>query len=148
MARFDLIHKFAYVRELTPCYLPYYEGVTYQYMLIGWIPRIFWPDKPVASDSNQVVDVDYGFKFRQQTGTNIGIGRLPEAYVNFGAVGIVVLMFMQGLAFGFINHLYNGPHSDGGRAIYISIMVFFLNGIGSSTAIWLACWRKTCWPIH
>ena len=75
MARFDLIHKFAYVRELTPRYLPYYEGVTYQYMLIGWIPRIFWPDKPVASDSNQVVDVDYGFKFRQQTGTNIGIGQ-------------------------------------------------------------------------
>lgn len=136
MARFDLIHKFAYVREMTPRYLPYYEGITYQYMLISWIPRVVWPDKPVASESNQIVDVDYGLKFPQQTSTNIGIGQLPEAYVNFGVAGIVVVMFLQGLVFGLINHLYNGPRSDGGRAIYVSIMVFFLNGIGSSTAIW------------
>jgi len=51
-------------------------------------------------------------------------------------VGIAVVMFLQCLIFGVVNHVYNGPRSDGGRAIYLSLMIFLLNGIGSSTVIW------------
>jgi hypothetical protein len=137
MARFDLIHKFGYVREVTPRLIPYYDGATYEYLLIGWIPRFFWPDKPNASSSNSQLDVEYGFLYEQQTSrTVVSIGQLPEAYVNFGLLGVVVVMLLQGLVLGAINHLYNGPRSDGGRAIYLSVMIFFLNGIGSSTVIW------------
>jgi hypothetical protein len=49
LARFDLVHKFAWVRELTPLVQPYYLGETYTYFLYSAVPRALWPDKPVAS---------------------------------------------------------------------------------------------------
>jgi hypothetical protein len=135
--RLDLIHKFAHVNSLVPRYVPFYQGETYGYLLIGWIPRVIWPDKPLASESNQRMDVDLGLKYAAQTGrSTIGIGQLPEAYANFGILGIIIVMLVQGMIFSGLDHLLNGPRSGGGRAVYLSLMVFLLNGIGSSTAIW------------
>lgn len=136
MARFDLLHKFAYVQELTPTYVPYYRGETYGYLLYGWIPRFVWPDKPVASDVVSMLDVDYELLYDFQTRTTkIGIGQLPEAFANFGLVGIVLVMSLQGLFFAMLDRILNGPKSDGGRAIYLSLMIFCLNGIGSATVV-------------
>ncbi len=136
MARFDLEHKFAYVSDMTPRLIPYYEGQTYSYLLVAWIPRLIWPDKPDASESNHRLDIDYSLLYPQQIlQTVIPIGQLPEAYANYGPLGVVVVMFLQGLVFSVINHVFNDPRSDGGRAIYLSTMVFFLNGIGSSVVV-------------
>jgi len=133
LARFDLVHRFMYVREMTPAFVPYYQGETYAYFLYAWIPRLIWPDKPSASEANQRIDVDYAFKYEWQDSTT-SIGQLPEAYVNFGIIGIAVVMALQGLVFAVMDAVLNGPRSDGGRAIYLVIMAYFLNGIGSSSA--------------
>ena len=93
-----------------------------------------WPEKPSASEANQRIDVDYGLKYEWQDST-ISVGQLPEAYANFGIVGIAVVMALQGIVFAVLDALLNGPRSDGGRAIYLVIMAYFLNGIGSSSAI-------------
>ena len=134
LARFDLVHKFAHVREMTPTYIPYYNGESYSYFLYTWVPRMLWPDKPAASESNDRLDVDYGLKYEAQPVT-IGIGQLPEAYANFGVIGIAVVMALQGLVFAVLDVVLNSPRSDGGRAIYLVIMAYFLNGIGSSAAV-------------
>jgi hypothetical protein len=63
------------------------------------------------------------------------LGQLTEAYANFGVIGILIIMALQGLIFGVLDGLFNGPESEGGRAIYLSIMVSLLNGIGASTPI-------------
>ena len=135
LARFDLLHKFIWVHEMTPAVIPYYNGETYRYFLVAWIPRVIWPDKPSASLANNRTDVDYGFLLEQQTATNIGIGHLPEAYANFGVMGILIVLALQGITFALLDSIFNGPQSQGGRAIYLSIMVFFLNGIGSSSVV-------------
>lgn len=132
--RFDLLHKFTWVREVTPDLVPYYRGSTYNYFIYGWIPRIIWPNKPIASASNDQTDEDYGLKLRGQP-TSVGIGQLAEAYANFGIIGVVGLMFLQGLVFAALDKLLNGPESQGGRAVFLVVMIYFLNGIGSSTAI-------------
>lgn len=134
LARFDLIHRFAYVQRLTPAYIPYYEGETYTYFLYAWIPRIVWPNKPSAGDANEIIDTDYRLTTANSS-TTYGIGQLPEAYTNFGLVGIVGVMAVQGVVFAFLDRLLNGRNSEGGRAIYLSVMIYFLNGIGSSSAI-------------
>lgn len=134
LGRFDLVHRFAYVREMTPAIVPYYHGETYAYFLYGWIPRLLWADKPSASNANQRIDVDYALKYEWQSSTT-SIGQLPEAYANFGVVGIAVVMALQGIIFAVLGHLLNGPRSEGGRAIYLVVMAYFLNGIGSSAAI-------------
>lgn len=133
LARFDLVHKFAYVYHLTPSYIPYYHGQTYGYFVYAWIPRIFWPDKPSAN-VNEQIDVDYMLK-QAGSSTSIGIGQLPEAYINFGLIGIVLVMGIQGFVFALLDSSLNGARSDGGRAIYLSVMVYFLNGIGSAAAV-------------
>jgi hypothetical protein len=58
-SRLDLLHRFAYVGEMTPAVVPFYRGSTYSYIWTGWIPRFIWPDKPSASESNRRMDVDY-----------------------------------------------------------------------------------------
>ncbi len=135
MSRFDLLHNFVRVQQLTPGTVPYYEGSTYGYLFYGWIPRFLWPDKPIAQGANVTFAVAYGFLAPEQTSSvMIGIGHLPEAYANFGVGGIVFVMALQGAFLAFIGKMLNGPHSEGGKAIYLAIMIFFLNGIGSSTA--------------
>lgn len=134
LARFDLIHRFAYVQKLTPTYIPYYQGETYQYFLYAWIPRLIWPNKPSASIANDTIDIDYRLK-PINSSTTYGIGHLPEAYANFGLAGIIGVLALQGIIFALLDHLFNGRNSNGGRAIYLSVMVYFLNGIGSSSVI-------------
>ena len=134
LARFDLVHRFAYVAEMTPAYIPHYDGVSYSYFLYAWIPRLLWPDKPSASESTDWLDLDYGFKYESQPVT-VAIGQLPEAYANFGVIGIGLVMAVQGIIFALLDAMLNGPRSEGGRAIYLVIMAYFLNGIGSSAAV-------------
>lgn len=134
LTRFDQIHKFAYIREVTPAYIPHLNGQTYTYFLYAWIPRVIWSSKPVASAGMSQMDVRYGFRYEWQN-SSIGVGQLPEAYVNFGALGVLLMMILQGVIFAVLDVVLNGPHSDGGRAIYLTVMVYFLNGIGASTAV-------------
>lgn len=133
-ARLDLIHRFVWVRQLTPDYVPYYEGRTYSYLLVAWVPRILWPGKPSASSANAAMDIDYRLKHPGGSET-VSIGQLPEAFANFGLPGVIVVMFLQGVVFAALDVVLNRASSQGGRAIYLTQMVYFLNGIGSSTVM-------------
>jgi len=135
MRRLDLLHQFVFVQELTPNTIPYYQGETYGYLAYGWIPRLLWPDKPIAQQANITFALDYGLLYDEQIDkTMTGISHLAEAYANFGVWGVAIVMGIQGIILALINIVLNSVGSQGGRAIYISIMVFFLNGIGSATA--------------
>lgn len=135
-SRFDLLHRFAYIGQMTPESVPFYNGDTYTYLLYGWIPRILWPGKPEASDASRQMDIDYGFLYDiPGQSASIGIGQLPEAWVNFGAPGIIVVLMLQGIFFALLRGMLTGPRSEGGQAIYLSIMVSFLNGIGSVVVV-------------
>lgn len=138
MSRFDLLHSFVYVHQMTPSSVPFYQGETYAYLLYGWVPRFLWPDKPIAQQANIIFAVDYRLlpedQAYQATGTMIGIGHLPEAYANFDVTGVFLVMALQGMLLAAANAIFNGSRSEGGSAIYLSITVFFLNGIGSATA--------------
>jgi hypothetical protein len=130
-----MLHIFVHVTELTPETVPYYEGRTYLYLLYGWIPRFVWPDKPAAQQDTRDIAVDDRLLDRSvNTTTSIGIGVLAEAYANFAAPGIAVGLGLQGLCLALLGSMLNGPRSDGGRAAYLAIMVYFFNGIGAATA--------------
>lgn len=137
-ARLDLLHFFTLVQEKTPDTVPYYRGETYSFLFYGWIPRFLWPTKPIAQQANKIFAVDYGIQTEAGTETTMfGIGHLPEAYANFGIPGLIIIMMLEGGVFALLNYIFNGPNSDGGRAIYIATMVWLLNGIGSNTAFLL-----------
>jgi O-antigen polysaccharide polymerase Wzy len=136
MSRFDTFHVLEHVYQWTPAVVPYYGGSSYSYFLVTWVPRVVWPDKPNASDVGIRFELDYGLLSPSQVGgATIGMGQLTEAYANFGVLGVVVIMAMQGVIFALLDGVFNGPESQGGRAIYLSVMVSLLNGIGASTPI-------------
>jgi hypothetical protein len=136
LQRFDLLHQFIYIRDLTPYSVPFFGGSTYTYLFYGWIPRFIWPDKPVASTAQDDLAIAYRFMPEEDKGKySIGTGFLPEAYANFGSWGVPCVMVVQGVFLAFVNMLLNGPNSQGGRAIYLSVMIYFINGIGAGTAL-------------
>ncbi len=134
--RFDMIHIFSHVLELTPGEVAHYGGVSYEYMLYGWIPRVLWRDKPSSTEANIMFALDYGLMIEsQRDSVRMGIGFLTEAYANFGVGGVVVIMFVIGTFLSAAATIFNGPQSDGGKATYIVVMAFFMNGLGSATTM-------------
>lgn len=96
--RTSLLLQTAHVIDWTPEAVPFRYGETYKYMLITLIPRLVWPDKPVAQQANIEFAIDYGVTDERGTETTMfGVGHLGEAYLNFGAFGILPIYFIIGL---------------------------------------------------
>ncbi len=133
-SRMDLIHQFALVRSLTPAEIPHQRGATYTYFLITLIPRAIWPEKPKAGSANKFFGVNYGLTTEEGAErSTFGVSLLAEGYINFGWVGVTLIMALQGAFLTLLQRLFGERESgEGGRAVYVSFLVFFLNGIGSS----------------
>ena len=56
--------------------------------------------------------------------------------MNFGWVGVILIMLVQGVLIGGMQHSFGGKISGpGGQAVFLCFFVYFLNGIGSSAEI-------------
>lgn len=136
LARLDLLHIFAWLHTATPATLPYYGGSTYDYFLYGWIPRVLDPGKPNAAIATRTFEYDYALLEPSQLGqASIGIGHPAEAYANFGPPGVVVVMFLEGLFIALLWRIFDVPGLYAPKAVYLAVLLTFLNGIGSYTAI-------------
>jgi hypothetical protein len=136
-SRTDLIHQVAHIYSLTPSVVPYQYGATYSYFLVALIPRVIWPDKPVAGDSNNFFAVTYGITTEEGVkSTTFGVSLLGESFINFGWYGAVFIMLLYGLVLSLLQHSFGESRSGpGGQAVFLAFFVFFLNGIGSSAEI-------------
>ena len=64
------------------------RGETLWEAIIALIPRVFWPDKPVAAGSGDLVSKYTGYYFAE--GTSVGIGHVMELFINFGQWGVII----------------------------------------------------------
>lgn len=135
--RTDLIHQVAHIHAMTPTVVPHQYGETYSFFLVALIPRVLWPDKPVAGSANSFFGVNYGLQTEEGAKiTTFGVSILGESYINFGWTGVVLIMLLQGLILAVLQHMFGDPRSGpGGQAVFLAFFVFFLNGIGSSAEI-------------
>jgi O-antigen polysaccharide polymerase Wzy len=98
LQRASLLTQVAHVLELTPSQIPFQEGQTYSYLAIGLIPRFLWPDKPSINEANQFYQLAYGLSdTKTVTSTSISVGAMAEAYINFGWLGVIVIMCVIGI---------------------------------------------------
>ena len=136
-SRTDLIHTFAYIYSLTPAVVPYQYGSTYEYLAIAWIPRVVWPEKPQANAANNFFAVAYEVSTEEGVKTSsFGATLMGEGFMNFGVSGVVMIMVALGLVTSLLEDVFAGEDSGpGGRAIFLAIFVYFLNGIGSSAEL-------------
>ncbi|MCM3869117.1 MAG: hypothetical protein ND895_00290 [Pyrinomonadaceae bacterium] len=135
--RTDLVHQVAHIHAMTPSVVPHQHGETYSYFVVALIPRVLWPEKPVAGSANTFFGVNYGLQTEESAKiTTFGVSMIGEAYINFGWPGVVLIMLFQGLILGVLQHIFGESRSGpGGQAVFLAFFVFFLNGIGSSAEI-------------
>ncbi len=82
-------------------YETFARGETLRQAAVGFIPRIIWPNKPVAGGSGDYVTQYTGVEYAE--GTSVGMGQVFELYINFGRVCVVVGFLIFGAAVGYID---------------------------------------------
>lgn len=125
--RTNILATFAQVTELTPQYIPYWGGYSYQTIFTSFLPRFLMPGKPMKF-VGQEFGHRYGFldPFDKTTSYNLPV--LVEMYVNFGPLGIIIGMFILGALFKIFYILFNHPDiSEGGAILSSVIFMNFLN---------------------
>jgi len=112
LTRSSLVKESATVYENTPSVVPYQYGASYGYLVVTLIPRFLWPDKPSVNDSNRFYQLAYGVTQAEDLDhVAIGAGLIPEAYMNFGWVGIPVVMCLGGVVLGVFERIFLGQHA-------------------------------------
>lgn len=76
-----------------PDYISYQNGGTLYPLLIGWIPRAIWPNKPALNLGSYMHNVIIG----SSTQSNVGLTLIGEFYLNFNVWGVLVGMFVMGI---------------------------------------------------
>jgi len=94
LERFNQGYLTASAIEHTPAIEPFANGETVsKAILAAFVPRFLWPQKPEAGGRENIAR----FTNIELVGkTSMNIGQLGEAYVNFGAWGGAILMFLYG----------------------------------------------------
>ncbi len=100
LERTSLFHLMCLVTSVTPERQDYLWGETYKHIPAQFIPRYFWPDKPVGHISTYTLSKYYGLQSEDDTKkTTIGFGMLTEAYANFGFYGLAMIATLLAYSF-------------------------------------------------
>jgi hypothetical protein len=103
------LHMLLLVQKKTPDEVPYFNGATYTPIPRLLIPRFIDDAKGISHAGNVMLTVNYGLQTLEQTrSTSIGWGLLPEAYANFGYIGIAGLAIVLAIFYALITNLTVG----------------------------------------
>ena len=105
----------------TPAIVPYWDGESYV-IFSKFIPRFIWPDKPQELMGYKF-GVRYGIMSVNNNTTSMNTPILPEMYMNFGNIGVIICMILFALIYVLLNNYFNNKHiSDVGKVYAIAII--------------------------
>jgi len=82
----------------TPALEPFQRGRTYMPLLVKWIPRVVWPNKPIETLGNEWAR-RYRYLNVDDFTTSFNLPWLPEMYMNFGWGGVILIPVILGVLF-------------------------------------------------
>ncbi|MEZ8452260.1 O-antigen polymerase [Vibrio splendidus] len=97
----------------------YALGENYINIIYAFIPRAYWPEKPVIAESGII-----GMKLKNvsdSAGAGLPPGATAYAYYNFGTFGVVILMSLGGVIAGVFFNLFIKSKNDFFNIIYVKI---------------------------
>lgn len=107
---------FADVVRQTPASVPFWGGETYLSLIGAFVPRIFWPNKPLKR-LGQDFGHRYGYLHSNDRSTSINLPFVVEFYANFGGTGVIIGMFIVGGILAALGRLVNHPGQDWVRSL-------------------------------
>jgi hypothetical protein len=132
--RLSQISVFAEVIRDTPDHVPYWNGASYRPLMFKLIPRFIYRNKPVDTSGSNFGH-RYGFIDVSNYWTAINLPQLVELYANFGAMGIVIGMFVIGLVYRMVFSVFVHPAMGFGGVIASVYLCTKLVDIGSGTSL-------------
>jgi hypothetical protein len=73
------------------------------------VPRVFNPDRAPTQVVMSLLDVRYGFLTREATlRTAVGVNIVPEAFANFGYIGVAIIAMIFGVFTGYLAQISSG----------------------------------------
>jgi hypothetical protein len=88
-------------------------------------PRLFFPDKPVVSDSERTRLYTGVQVAGTEENTSIGIGYVGESYIDYGPAGMFVPIVVLGVFYGLIYRCFviRSRHKLLGSAFAVSVLI-------------------------
>ncbi len=103
------LHMLLLVQKKSPESVPFLGGATYAPIPRLLIPRFIDDQKGISHAGNVMLTVNYGLQTLEQTqNTSIGWGLLPEAYANFGYLGVAALAVVLAVFYSWMTRLTVG----------------------------------------
>jgi len=134
VARCNLLHNFTTAIEFTPDVIPYWKGYSLRPLLTAPIPRFVMPWKP-----QERMGQDYGHRYGlldpTDFSTSLNLPILDELYINFGIIGIIIGMFLIGIAYRILYRIINYEGMSFYTAIIGTIIFLVLLNIGSNISL-------------
>ena len=107
--RSGTLHMLLLVQQKSPNEVPFLNGITYEPIPRLLLPRFLDDDKGISHAGNVLLTVNYGVQTIEQTrGTSIGWGLVPEAYANFGYLGVASLAVVLAMFYSWITNMSFG----------------------------------------
>jgi len=123
------IAYFSYVLEMVPERVPH-EGGTLTMRAVRHVtmPRILFPEKPDLGGDSWLVRKYTGLWVAgDETGTSVGLGYMPELYIDFGVPGMFVALFCLGMLLGLFYRVLRRAAPS--RDMFVTVgAAFFLPG--------------------
>jgi hypothetical protein len=136
-SRSNLPGTFAYVWQMTPRVVPYWDGGSYKSILTFFIPRLLWSDKPVSSNG-QAFGHRYAILDTHDTRTSVNLPVMIEFFVNFSEQGILFGMILLGVFCALIEYILLASAQDSLDQLIGVILLYPLFNIESDLSLIIA----------
>lgn len=145
LERTSLFHIMCLVVANTPAQQPFLNGTTYAQIPGQFVPRFFWPEKPVGHISTYTLAIYYGLQVEEDTTkTTIGFGLLTEAYANFGFFGLAILGVFIGAGSKYVSvSAASSPLLSYGGILMVVLMAWSFQ-TEMTMSIWLSSLFQGC----
>lgn len=146
--RTSLFHIICLVTSSTPSSLPFMDGETYGDIPAQFVPRVFWPDKPLGHVSTSKLSVYYGLQTEQDTAkTTIGFGMIAEGYANYGFMGVAgVAAFLAFLIKKLQGWGQDSPLFSYGGLILVILLAWSFQ-VEFTLSMWLVSFYQACLAV-
>lgn len=109
----------------------YQFGTTYLRVPLNFIPRALWPGKPALT-----VGAEFAARFFPGRPGGVPLGPFALQYLNFHLFGIVVGLFLTGIAYRTLYaYLRQNNYSSGVVLLYAVTIVTFRNGLNNTSLV-------------